>query len=84
MSRHRMKALWIDNTYGIQRGMPAIKNQILHRSTRLSILLAYTIHSYLDNILIVQGSVDSESFCNWLSDHILPQNLTQTLDLVLF
>ncbi len=64
----------LDRKYGwALRGIPAIDHQILHQSIRWSILPAYTIHGYLNHSLIMQGSVDSETFCNWLNDHILPQ-----------
>lgn len=64
----------LDRRYGwAPRGLPAIDTQVLHRSTRWSILPAYTIHGYLENTLIKQGSVNSETFSDWLCDHILPQ-----------
>ena len=34
------------------RGVPAIDIQVLFRSTRWSILPAYTIHGYLENTLV--------------------------------
>lgn len=76
--------IFLDKNNGwAPRGILAINSQILDRSTRWSIHPAYTIYGYPDNTIIVQGSVDSESFCNWLSDHIL-HNVTHILDLALF
>lgn len=64
----------LDRRYGwAPRGIPAIDTQVLHSSTRWSILPAYTINKYLENTLVKQGSVDSKLFSDWLCDYILPQ-----------
>lgn len=51
-------------------GFAQCTTQVLHY---WSILPAYTIDGYLENILVKQGSVDFELFSNWLCDHFLPQ-----------
>lgn len=64
----------LDRKYGwAPRGLPAIDIQVLHRSTRWSILPALTINGYLEGTLIVQGSVTGEMFANWLEEIVLPQ-----------
>jgi len=55
------------------RGYPAIDIQILHHSTCWSILPILTVNSFLEEMLVTQGSVNGEMFANWLEDNILPQ-----------
>jgi len=64
----------LDRKYGwAPKGLPAIDFKLLHRSTRWSILPAYTIDGYLPQPLVIQGSVTGELFVNWLEDSVLPQ-----------
>jgi len=64
----------LDRKYGwAPKGFPAIDIKILHRSTRWSILPAYTVDGYPENTLITQGLVNGETFANWLEESVLPQ-----------
>ena len=64
----------LDRKYGwAPRGYPAIDIQVLHHSTRWSILPALTVNGFLNETLVVQGSVNGEMFADWLENNILPQ-----------
>jgi len=57
------------------RGVPAIDYQPLTRSEQWSILPAYTISGYLDGTIIMQGSITTEIFNEWIETVVLPHCL---------
>jgi hypothetical protein len=64
----------LDRKYGYApKGLPATVIREKHRSERYSLLPAYAMEGFLDNPLIVKGSVTGELFVNWLIDSVLPQ-----------
>lgn len=54
-------------------GLPCSDIQMLRREKRWSVLPALTIHGYLHDPLIVQGSVTMEAFEQWFEVKLLPQ-----------
>lgn len=55
------------------RGAPALDEHHYHHAGRFSILPAYTIYGYLDNVMIEEGSIDSTKFKENLILNVLPQ-----------
>jgi hypothetical protein len=54
-------------------GLPCFDVQRLRREKRWSVLPALTMHGYLQDPLIVQGSVTMALFEEWFESKVLPQ-----------
>jgi DDE superfamily endonuclease len=64
----------LDRKYGYApKGLPATVIREKHRSERYSLLPAYGLEGFLDDPLIVKGSVTGELFVDWLIHSVLPQ-----------
>jgi hypothetical protein len=63
-----------DRKYGWSpKGHPCVDVQRLKRTMRWSVLPAITIDGYLQDALIIQGSVTQDLFEDWLRHKVLPQ-----------
>jgi transposase len=68
----------LDRKYGYApKGLPATVIREKHRSERYSLLPAYGMEGFLDDPLIVKGSVTGELFVDWLIHSVLPPRTAQ-------
>ncbi|RDL42209.1 uncharacterized protein BP5553_02188 [Venustampulla echinocandica] len=63
-------------------GAPANIKRLLTRSDRWSILPAYTIDGYMEQI-IYQGSITTEIFENWLANLVLPKCVARGINILI-
>ena len=69
-----MSGKTLDRKFGYApRGNPAVKVRPKVRTDRYSLLPAYTKDGFLEDPLIVKGSVDGDQFVEWLQYKVLPQ-----------